>query len=237
MTGTTRESQLLDTFVTLADTLVVGFDTIDLLQMLVERSVELFDATDAGIMLANASGELEVIASTSERSRLIGLLQLGAGQGPCVEAYDTGRAVSVVDTSQIQDRWPIFAERSVESGYAAVDAVPLRLRDTSLGSLNLFRETPGALDQADVDAVQALADVATISILQERIVRQTDIARDQLQRALDSRVVIEQAKGVIAFTHDVDMDEAFKLIRAHARTNRRRLSDVALAIVDRSLSL
>ncbi|BDZ52053.1 transcriptional regulator [Frondihabitans sucicola] len=237
MTGSTREAQLLDTFVTLADTLVVGFDTIDLLQILVERCVVLFDATDAGIMLDNGAGELEVIASTSERSHLIGLLQLGAGEGPCVEAYSTGRAVSVSDVEQIADRWPTFAARSTESGYAAVDAVPLRLRDTALGSLNLFREAPGALNPDDASAVQALADVATISILQERAVRQTDVARDQLQRALDSRVIIEQAKGIVSYTRDVDMDDAFKLIRDYSRSNRRRLSDVAAAVVDRSIRL
>jgi transcriptional regulator with GAF, ATPase, and Fis domain len=237
VTGQTRETQLVETFVTLADTLVVGFDTIDLLQLLVERCVDLFDATDAGIMLANGEGQLEVIASTSERSRLIGLLQLGAGEGPCVEAYATGRAVSVSNVAQISDRWPTFAERSVKSGYAAVDAVPLRLRDTALGSLNLFREAPGALGAEDARAVQALADVATISILQERAVRQTDIARDQLQRALDSRVIIEQAKGIVSYKRDIDMDEAFKLIREYARTNRSRLSEVATAVVDRSLVL
>lgn len=237
VTGTTREARLLETFVKLADTLVAGFDTIDLLQMLVDRCVQLFGATDAGIMLDNGRGELEVIASTSERSRLIGLLQLGAGEGPCVEAYATGRAVSVGDVSQIVVRWPVFAARSTESGYAAVDALPLRLRDTSLGSLNLFREKPGTLTPADLDAVQALADVATISILQERVLRQTDIARDQLQRALDSRVVIEQAKGILSYTLDVDMDEAFKRLRDHARTNRLRLSEVATAVVDRRIRL
>jgi hypothetical protein len=237
VTRTTRETRLLETFVTLADTLVAGFDTIDLLQVLVDRCVQLFDATDAGIMLDNGRGELEVIVSTSERSRLIGVLQLGAGEGPCVEAYATGRAVSVSDVSELVDRWPVFAARSAESGYAAVDAVPLRLRDTSLGSLNLFRERTGALSRADTDAVQALADVATISILQERVLRQTDVARDQLQRALDSRVVIEQAKGIVSHTLDVDMDEAFKRLRDHARSQRLRLSDVATAVVEKRLRL
>jgi transcriptional regulator with GAF, ATPase, and Fis domain len=232
-----RETQLLETFVTLADSLVVGFDVLDLLQTLVDRSVQLFPATDAGILLASATGDLEIVVSTNERSRLISLLQLGADEGPCIDAYTTGRLVTVTNASDIAERWPVFADRSAESGYQSVHAVPLRLRDTSLGSLNLFGEEPGALRPEDAAAVQALTDVATISILQERALRETDIARDQLQRALDSRVVIEQAKGVIAQTHAVDMDTAFRLIREHARSGRIRLSDVAERIVARTLTI
>ncbi|MCU1529976.1 MAG: transcriptional regulator [Frondihabitans sp.] len=237
MTEATREAQLLSAFVTLADSLVAGFDTIDLLQALVEKSTELFDAADAGIILANASNELEVLASTSERSRLIGLLQLGAGRGPCVEAFTSGRVVSVPNIRTTSERWPVFAEQALESGYLSVHAIPLRLRETSLGSLNLFREDTGALNEVDAVAAQALADVATISLLQERALRETDVAREHLQRALDSRVVIEQAKGVISFTHDVDMDAAFKVIREHARSHQIRLVDLSREIVDRTTVL
>jgi transcriptional regulator with GAF, ATPase, and Fis domain len=237
VSATSRETQLLETFVTLADSLVVGFDVLDLLQTLVDRSVELFPAKDAGILLASATGELEIVVSTNERSHLISLLQLGADEGPCIEAYTTGRLVTVSNAAEIADRWPVFAERSLESGYQSVHAVPLRLRDTSLGSLNLFGEEPGSLSREDAAAVQALTDVATISILQERALRETDVARDQLQRALDSRIVIEQAKGVIAQTHGVDMDAAFRLVREHARSNRIRLSDVAQQIVAGTLTI
>lgn len=237
MTSPTRESLLLETFVTLADSLVVGFDTLDLLQVLVEKCTTLFDAADAGIILANVHGDLEVISSTSERSRLIGLLQLGIDEGPCVEAYRTSAVVSVVDLAEMESRWPRFAEAARESGYASVHAIPLRLRGTALGSLNLFRETPGRLNESDAVAAQALSDVATISILQERALRETDLARDQLQRALDSRVVIEQAKGVVSYTHDLDMDESFRRIRDYARSNQLRLSDVARAVVARNLVL
>lgn len=237
MTETTREAQLLSAFVTLADSLVGGFDTIDLLQALVEKCTDLFDAADAGIILANTSSELEVLASTSERSRLIGLLQLGAGQGPCVEAFTSATVVSVPDIHTATERWPVFAEQALESGYSSVHAIPLRLRETSIGSLNLFREDTGTLNDIDAVAAQALADVATISLLQERALRETDVAREQLQHALDSRVVIEQAKGVVSYTHDLDMDSAFKMIREHARSNQMRLVDLARAIVDRSTVL
>ena len=237
MTDTTRETELLETFVTMADSLVVGFDILDLLQTLVEKTTKLFDAADAGIILANTRGELEVIASTSERSRLIGLLQLGSGAGPCLEAFQTGRVVSATSVDQMTSRWSAFAASAQESGYRSVHAIPLRLRTTSLGSLNLFRETEGVLNESDAAAAQALADVATISLLQERTLRETDVARAQLQRALDSRVVIEQAKGVISQQHGIDMDEAFRRIREHARASRTRLVIVAQEIVARQLTL
>lgn len=237
MKEATRQTQLLEAFVMLADSLVAGFDSIDLLQALVDKSIELFDAADAGIILANDSFELEVLASTSERSRLIGLLQLANDQGPCLEAYATRAVVSVPDIDAETKRWPVFARQAIESGYHSVHAIPLRLRNTSLGSLNLFRETTGVLNEGDAVAAQALADVATISLLQERTLRETDVAREHLQRALDSRVVIEQAKGVISFTRGVDMDDAFRLIREHARANHLRLVDVSHSIVERELVL
>nr|WP_254281011.1 GAF and ANTAR domain-containing protein [Frigoribacterium sp. VKM Ac-2836] len=227
----------MQTFVTLADSLVTGFDTIDVLQMLVERTTSLFDASDAGIILVGSTGDLEVIASTNERSKLVGLLQLRAGEGPCVESYSTGTVVSVPDLGEIDDRWPVFADLARDSGYGSVHAIPLRLRDQTLGSLNLFRDSTGTLNEDDATAAQALADVATISILQERALREVDSTREQLQRALDGRVVIEQAKGVVSYTQSVDMDEAFQRIRRHARSNRLPLVEVAAAVVARRLTV
>jgi len=237
VTGRNRETQLVQTFVTLADSLVTGFDTIDVLQMLVERTTSLFDAADAGIVLVGTTGELEVIASTNERSKLVALMQLRAGQGPCVESYTSGAVVSVPDMGDIDGRWPVFADLARDSGYRSVHAIPLRLRNETLGSLNLFRETAGALNDVDATAAQALADVATISLLQERALREIDSTREQLQRALDSRVVIEQAKGVVSYSTSVDMDEAFQRIRRHARTNRRPLGEVAADIVAQRLAI
>ncbi|WP_082473698.1 GAF and ANTAR domain-containing protein [Curtobacterium sp. Leaf261] len=233
----TREHRLVDTFVRLTDTLVADYDVVDLLQRLVDEATELFDAQAAGILLANDDHVLEVVASTSERSNFIGLLQLTSGEGPCVEAFTTGRAVSVVDTAEMQRRWPVFAEASRESGYASVHSIPLRLRDATLGSMNLFRETEGALNEEDARAAQALTDVATISILQQRVLEHATVAQEQLQRALDSRVVIEQAKGFLAHTRQVDMDEAFRILRGHARSNRLPLGDVARAVVSHELEL
>lgn len=233
----TREHRLVDTFVTLTDTLVDDYDVVDLLQNLVDSVVDLFDASAAGILLVNPAQELEVLASTSERSSFLGLLQLDAGEGPCIECFATGTTVSVHDRDEMQRRWPAFAAAAAESGYASVHSIPMRLRDTTLGSLNLFRETAGELNREDARAAQALTDVATISILQQRSLEHAELAQHQLQRALDSRVVIEQAKGFVAHTHQVGMDEAFTILRAHARAHQELLADVARAVVERRLVL
>ncbi len=228
----TREAELVHTFVTLADSLVGEYDIIDLLQTLVDRSITLFDAVAAGIILGPSDRELQVIVSTSERSRFIGLMQLRAGQGPCVEAVTTGEVVSVENIRETNERWPLFATESEDSGYVSVHAIPLRLREVTIGSLNLFRDHEGAMNGSDALAARGLADVATISILQERTIKDATAAQEQLQRALDSRVLIEQAKGVISHTHHLDMDAAYRLIRHHARSTETLLSVVASEIVD-----
>lgn len=231
MTVPTREHRLLETFVTLADSLVDDFDVVDLLQRLVDDCISLFDASAAGILLLSPSGVLEVIAATSERSELVELMQLRVGAGPCVEAATTGEVVSVEDIDQISDRWPAFAADARASGFSSIHAIPLRLRDSTLGSLNLLRDEPGTLNAADAIAAQALADIATITILQQRLVEESEIAQAQLQRALDSRVVIEQAKGYLARRQNIDMDEAFARIRRHARSTHARISAIATDVI------
>ncbi len=237
MTAVTREHQLVGTFVALADSLVDEFDVVEVLQHLIDECILLFDASAAGILLLSPAGHLEVIASTSDRSELVGLMQLRVGEGPCVEAATTGRVVSVADLDAITERWPAFSTDARRSGFSSIHAIPLRLRDSTLGSLNLFREKTGELNDRDATAAQALADIATISILQQRLVEESSIAQAQLQRALDSRVVIEQAKGYLAQKQGLDMDAAFARIRSHARSTQTRLSDVAAEIVAGRLTL
>ncbi|WP_092555442.1 GAF and ANTAR domain-containing protein [Herbiconiux ginsengi] len=232
MTGRTREEQLAETFVSLADTLVADYDVVELLHTLVQRCAQILGAADAGILLPDADGNLEVIASTSERSRLISLLQLSSGEGPCVDAYETGKVVSVDDIAATSSRWPRFATQAAGLGYHSMYAIPMRLRDQTIGSLNLFSDGAGPTDPQDAAAAQALADVATIGILHERAIREADIARDQLQHALNSRVIIEQAKGVIAHTDGVDMEEAFQRLRTRARNSGQLLSIVARDVVE-----
>jgi len=238
MASETRERQLTAAFVTLADTLVADYDVVDLLQTLVDTCRDLLDASAAGIMLADsATGELAVVASTSEKSRLVEVMQLSSGFGPCVECFHTGTAVSVSDVDDLGDRWPGFREAVLEQGFRSVHGVPLRLRGRVIGTLNLFRALPGEMSAEDLSVAQGLADVATIGILQERTIREADIAKKQLQHALDSRVLIEQAKGVVAYQRDVDMDAAFGILRDYARSNHENLRDVAQKVVQRSLSL
>ncbi len=232
-----REAEIIRTFATLADSLVAGFDAVDLLQTLVERSAALLDATDAGILLADGTGRLEVVASTDERAQLVELMQLGHDGGPCVECFTSGVAVSIPDIGALHDRWPLFRNAAVAQGFHSLHAVPLRLRDKTIGSLNLFRDEAGELGEFDIVAAQALADVATIGILQERAVRESDVIAQQLQRALDSRVIVEQAKGVVAYVSEVSVDEAFRLIRAYARDHQRGIVEVANDVVDRRITL
>lgn len=232
-----RESHLLQTVGTLADSLVDDFDVVELLQLLVDESAKIFDATAAGILLKSPNGELEVIVSTSERSELVGLMQLRAGEGPCVEAVETGRVVSVEDLAHIAERWPRFAEAARDSGFNSIHAIPMRLRNAIIGSLNLFSDRAGELNADDAAAAKTLADISTISILQQRLVEESLLAQGQLQRALDSRVAIEQAKGYLAQSNHIDMDAAFQLMRSHARATQTRLSTIAADITAGRLTL
>ncbi len=233
----TREGRLVDTFVTLADTLVAGYHIVDLLQTLVEACAELLDASAAGLMLADERGDLAVVASTSEKGRLVELMQLSSGHGPCVEAFTTGKVFTLPNIESVASEWPEFYSEAREQGFSAVHAVPLRLRGTVLGTLNLFLTQPGLLSDEDASAAQGLADVAAIGILHERAARENELAQEQLQHALNSRVVIEQAKGVIAQTRNVDMDAAFAALRQHARSHGLNLRDVAEQVVSRTLVL
>jgi GAF domain-containing protein len=237
VTQLSREAALLSTFTRLADTLVVGYDVVDLLQTLVDTCRDVLGTDAAGILLADANGELEVIVSTSEAARLVETLQLGAEAGPCVESYRSGEPVSVVDLSTAPSAWTEFTSGAQALGFHAVHAFPLRLRETTIGSLNLFSNQARELDASDALAAQALADVATIGILQERSVRENAVLADQLQNALNRRVIIEQAKGVVAHTHGILPSDAFDLIRAYARSHRLPVSEVAAQLVNLTLDL
>jgi len=231
------QQRLLETFVKLADTLIDDYDVVDLLQVLVDTCRDVLDTTAAGILLADSRGELEVVASTSEASRLVEIMQLSAEQGPCIESYRSGRSVSVPDIEVSKDEWWQFRGSALAQGFRSMDALPLRLRDTTIGTLNLRRSEPGAAPEDTIRAAQAFADVATIGILHERTLRESAILSEQLQAALNSRIVIEQAKGVISHTRGVSIDDAFALMRQYARSHSVGLSIVAARIVDRSLRL
>ncbi|SDH45059.1 GAF and ANTAR domain-containing protein [Agrococcus jejuensis] len=231
MNATTRERELLETFVALSDTLVVDYDVVELMQLLVDRSAALFDAVSAGVLLSDADGRVEVLASTDERAKLVELMQLDEGAGPCLEALATGETVAVTDVRTVRDEWAGFRDQALSLGIHAACAVPMRLRGQTIGALNLFRARPGEFDAEDLAVVRAFADVATIGVLQQWALVESDLVRSQLSHALDSRVVIEQAKGVLAFRHGVDVDAAFALLRAQARRTRAPITEVARRVV------
>jgi len=227
------DSELLsDTFVELADTMVAEFDVIDFLHLLTDRSVALLGASAAGVVLADPRGELRVAAASSEEAGLLELFQLQNDQGPCLDCFRTGRPVTADDLTGPCQRWPRFAEAAARSGFRTVEALPMRLRDQVIGALNLFRAEPGPIGPADLRIGQALADVATIGLLHERNVRRREAVAEQLQAALNSRVVIEQAKGKLAERLSVDMDRAFNMLRDYARNTNQHLTDVARTLVE-----
>jgi len=225
------EVQLADVFVEMADTLVDDFDVIEFLHVLTERCVQLLGVSAAGLLLTDGQDTLQLVAASSERTRLLELFQLQTDQGPCVDCFRTGQPVSVADVPSA-GRWPRFTAAAAEVGFAAVHALPMRLRDQVIGALNLFDTNPGALDEGRLRVGQALADVATIGLLQERAIRHRDVLTEQLQNALNSRILIEQAKGVLAERLHLDMANAFVVLRGGARNQNRRLTELAQAIVD-----
>ncbi|MFD4195405.1 ANTAR domain-containing protein [Amycolatopsis thermoflava] len=226
------EDRLVETFVDLADTLIDDFDVIDFLQLLVDRCVELLGVDAAGLLLADQNGRLRLIASSNEQVRMLELFQLQNDEGPCLDAFRTGTRVSHRDLSRDSARWPRLTVAAVDAGFAAVDAFPMRLRSEVVGALNLFRARPGELTRTVLRTAQALVDVATIGLLQERSIRRQEILTEQLQTALNSRVIIEQAKGLLAERLGVGMESAFAALRGYARSHQQKLPDVARMIIE-----
>ncbi len=222
---------LPDVFVEMADTLVDDFDLIDFLHTLTKRCVQLLGVTAAGLLLADGRGELQVVAASSERTRLLELFQLQANQGPCLDCFRTGNAVSVEDLPTA-GKWPAFTVAAADVGFAAVHALPMKLRTEVIGALNLFEISAGALSPEKLRIGQALADIATVGLLQQRAIQARDVLTEQLQSALNSRVLIEQAKGLLAERLRIDVDHAFRILRGAARDRNQKLSELAQALVD-----
>jgi GAF domain-containing protein len=218
--------------VELADTLVDDFDVVDLLTLLTDRCVEVLGVSAAGLMLVSAEGDLRVVASSSEAMRVVELFELQSQEGPCLDAFRRGEPVVNQDLSAVGGRWPRFAPVAVEAGFRSVHAVPMRLRGRIIGGLNLFLTEAGAMEESDVLAAQAMADVATIAILQHRAAIEAQTLNEQLNLALNSRIVIEQAKGILAERAGLDMEHAFVRLRREARNHNLRLVDVARAVID-----
>jgi GAF domain-containing protein len=226
-----REQELARTFVMLADSLVEDYDIVDLLDRLAAACVRLLGVTAAGLLLNDQQGCLAVVASSSEETRLLEVFQLQNDQGPCLDCVRTGAAVVSGDLDADRGRWPLFASFAINAGFRSVAALPLRLREQTIGGLNLFDGRAVPVPPDDQQLAQALADVATIGILQQRSFHRSTMLTEHLQRALSSRVVVEQAKGVLAERNGMSMEAAFDSLRQYARDQNIKLTDLAVAIV------
>jgi GAF domain-containing protein len=223
---------LVGTLVELADNLIDDFDIVDLLTLLADRCVETLDVAAAGVMLVTPAGSLGVVASSSDAMRALELFQLQSNEGPCVDCYRTGEPIINLNLNGLNGRWPTFTPHAIAAGYHSVHSLPMRLRGTTIGALNMFRTDDGALDEDEVDIAQAFADVATIAIIQHQAAADAKQLNEQLNNALQSRIVIEQAKGKISEATGVNMDLAFQRLRAHARSHNLRLGDLARNIAE-----
>jgi transcriptional regulator with GAF, ATPase, and Fis domain len=236
MTTADRERGIITAFVSLAGTLATGYDVVDLLTSLTVESARLLDVESAGLLLADSQGVLHVLAASSENTRQLELFQLQRDEGPCLDCYRAGQPVAVPDLDQTAPRWPQFAAGAKLAGFASVHALPMRFRDKVLGTLGLFGTTAGALNDDDLALGQALADVASLALVQDKAAADSNTLNDQLQTALTSRVLIEQAKGAIAQSGQLDMADAFAALRRYSRDHNLRLTDLAQQVVSRSLA-
>lgn len=226
----TRETQLSDAFVELVEAMVSGGDVLEFLHLLCCHATRLLDVTAAGVMLADENNRLVAVAASDERTHSLELLSMQHAEGPCPEAYRTGKRLQTA-TDDVLDRWPSFARSVREQGHDWICGVPLRHGNETLGALNLFRAGADPLPETQLRVAQALADVVTVSLLQRRETAQARRLVASLKVALSSRVLIEQAKGILAERHGLPPDQAFELLRRQARDRNLKLHDVAREVV------
>ncbi|RFA06713.1 transcriptional regulator [Subtercola boreus] len=237
MDGTTREARISAAFVKVADTLTKDFDVVDLLHTLVEECVEILGIDAGGLMLADANGQLQLMTSTSESADLVEIMQLAADAGPCIDCFATGVAVNVPDIQHDGGQWPAFQKAAIQQGFNSVHATPMKLRGHIIGTMNLFGKKSAEVSARDADLAQALTDVATIGILQERLIREGQMIAEQLHSALDTRIIIEQAKGFVAHSLSIEMPDAFFALRSYARNHNFTIRSVAEQISNQTLTV
>ena len=231
----TREHEIIRAFVDLSNELVDDYDVVEMLSQLTSHCARLLDISSAGLLLADGRGVLHLMASSSERTHDLELFQLQRDEGPCLDCYHGGQPVTVIDVGAARDRWPQFCDAAHAVGFRSVHALPMRLKDDILGTLGLFGEEVGPLGDDDLDLAQALVHVASVAIVNERSATDRALVNSQLQNALTSRIVVEQAKGVLAHAGEIDMAAAFTVLRRYSRDHGRKLSAVAGAVVAREL--
>lgn len=228
---TAPQTGIANSFVALADTLVADFDLVDFFHSVTVRAQQALGVDAVGLLVADNHGGLNVVAASSEQARVLELFQLQHAEGPCLDCYRSGRPVSCPDLSAESGRWPDFVPKALDTGFVAVHALPMRLRERVIGGMNLFTATSGGLDAERLAVAQALTDVAAIGLLQERAITQRELLAEQLQTALNNRLAFEQAKGILAERGDITLGEASEVLRAYARRHDRKLTDVAGAVV------
>jgi transcriptional regulator with GAF, ATPase, and Fis domain len=233
--NTSRDQTIIHSFVEIADNLVDNFDVVELLTGLMDRCVNVLGVSAAGVMLASPPDELRLVASSSDAMQVVELFELQANEGPCLDAFRTGERVEHENLEEGTGRWPQFAEVAYAEGFRSVFALPLRLRETTIGALNLFSVDASPMDESDVVVARGFADLATISILQHGIASEIQHVNEQLTRALEDRIVIEQAKGVVSERAGINMVEAFSRLRSYARAHRVPLAAVAQSAIDGTL--
>lgn len=216
-------------------TLTTDFDFLDLARQLAVTTTHLLKAEAAGVMLEDGIGQLQVLSASDEDTRLLEVFELQREEGPCYECWRSGAVVTAPDILA-GNRWPHFVEEARALGFASAAAVPLRLRSRVVGALNVFWSVPQPISAADLEAAQALADVASVGLVQQRLARESGVVAEQLQSALQARVMIEQAKGIVAATARVGIDEAFDLLEAHARESGNSIVATAQGVIDRRVT-
>lgn len=208
-----------------------------ILQALGDHCAELLGVDGAGVLFLEEGGRLTVGTANTDLGRLVEEAEVELAEGPCSESAETGAQVFVADLEQARDRYPAFADRVLPAGVRAVHALPMFHRSGWVGALDLVSRTPGELDPSDLNTAQLLVEVAVAYLANSRAFEEQSRTAQQLQHALDSRVVIEQAKGRIAERHGIGIDEAFERLRDHSRHNRMKLRQVATDVINGDLDL
>lgn len=236
MYAKTREEKINDAFVAMTDALMNDYDIVDLLSTLLNDCTEILGVEAGGILLADSSGVLELVASTSEEAAVVETIIIAAGAGPCIDCFTTAQPVSVPDIDAVAGKWPKFHRTALDQGFRSTYAVPMRLRSEVIGVMNLLSSELGPLDEKDGRIAQALADIAVLGILHERNFRNPFVIQEQLHLALDTRILIEQAKGVLAQAEGLSMADAFNALREYGRANGVTLRSAAEGAVRRTIT-
>jgi GAF domain-containing protein len=228
----TREARVAKAFIRTTSALMTPYDIVELLSTLMATCTDIFGLEAGGILIADVVGDLELVASTSEEASIVETMVIGAGAGPCIDAYVRGEIVTVADIAVDAEEWPQFRSTALAQGFRSVHAVPMRIRGEVVGVMALLGTHAGRLPADDLEAAQSLADIATLGIIHERSFRQPHAITEQLHLALDTRILIEQAKGVLAQSGGLTMDAAFDALRQYARQNELTLREVADRVVN-----